>query len=243
MELIVIGSSSSGNCYILQGNNTSLIIEAGIKFQEVQKALNFDLSKIVGCLISHGHGDHSKYTKNFIKAGINIYSSKECGEQIKIINHPRFNILDKKQEIGEFLVMPFELIHDVKCLGFYIYHAEMGYLCFITDTNYSPFKFTNLNHIMIECNYNQELLNENRRQGKNHYVVYKRTEQSHISQQTCENFLKSNDLTDVNNIILIHLSSSNIDANEVKKDIIKLTGKNCQVAVPNLKINLNLNRF
>ena len=37
MKLIVLGSSSNGNCYILDNGNEALIIEAGIRFQEVKK--------------------------------------------------------------------------------------------------------------------------------------------------------------------------------------------------------------
>ena len=39
MELRVLGSSSSGNCYILDNGNEALIIEAGIRFIDVKKAL------------------------------------------------------------------------------------------------------------------------------------------------------------------------------------------------------------
>ncbi|HCB45364.1 MAG TPA: MBL fold hydrolase, partial [Algoriphagus sp.] len=59
MKLIVLGSSSAGNCYILQDNQgNSLILEAGVRIKEIKKALDFDISGIQGCLISHRHGDH-----------------------------------------------------------------------------------------------------------------------------------------------------------------------------------------
>lgn len=55
MYLKCLGSSSSGNCYILENENEALIIEAGINLSEVKKALNFNISKIRGVLISHEH--------------------------------------------------------------------------------------------------------------------------------------------------------------------------------------------
>lgn len=55
MILKCLGSSSKGNCYLLIGDSETLIIEAGIKFKEVKKALDFDLSNVVGCCISHEH--------------------------------------------------------------------------------------------------------------------------------------------------------------------------------------------
>lgn len=55
MNLKIINSGSIGNCYILENQNEALIIEAGVKFLEIKKALNYDIGKIQGCLISHEH--------------------------------------------------------------------------------------------------------------------------------------------------------------------------------------------
>lgn len=45
MELRVLGSSSSGNCYILDNGNEALIIEAGIRFIDVKKGFGFQYSQ------------------------------------------------------------------------------------------------------------------------------------------------------------------------------------------------------
>lgn len=37
MELKVLGSSSNGNCYILDNGKEALILEAGVRFQEVKR--------------------------------------------------------------------------------------------------------------------------------------------------------------------------------------------------------------
>ena len=56
MKLHIIGSSSAGNCYILQSeDNSSLIIEGGVNLKDVKKVLNFDISKVAGVIISHEH--------------------------------------------------------------------------------------------------------------------------------------------------------------------------------------------
>jgi phosphoribosyl 1,2-cyclic phosphodiesterase len=55
MELIVIGTGSKGNCYLLKSSNECLIIEAGCKLIEVKKALNFNIQNIQGMLVSHEH--------------------------------------------------------------------------------------------------------------------------------------------------------------------------------------------
>ena len=61
MKLKVLGSNSLGNCYILENKDEALIIEAGIKFAKVKESLNYNISKIVGCLVSHEHNDHAGF--------------------------------------------------------------------------------------------------------------------------------------------------------------------------------------
>lgn len=76
MILKVLGSSSFGNCYIIENDNEALILEAGINFQEVQKALKFNLTKVKALLCTHSHGDHSKYVNEFAKEGFQYIQVK-----------------------------------------------------------------------------------------------------------------------------------------------------------------------
>ena len=66
MRLKVLGSSSAGNCYLIEATEKDkLILDAGINFKEVQKELKFDFEGIQGALITHEHMDHLKYAPNF----------------------------------------------------------------------------------------------------------------------------------------------------------------------------------
>ena len=75
MSIKVLASGSSGNCYLLETEKETLIIECGIRYRDILKGLNFDLNKVVGCLISHEHGDHSKAINEIMNAGIDVYMS------------------------------------------------------------------------------------------------------------------------------------------------------------------------
>ena len=72
MRLNVLGSDSNGNCYVLQNDKEALIIEAGVRFSEVKKALKWQLSKVVGAVITHEHNDHAKYARDFVSNGITV---------------------------------------------------------------------------------------------------------------------------------------------------------------------------
>lgn len=76
MKLKILNSGSAGNCYILDNGTDALVIEAGVRFNEVKQAIDFDISRIDGCLISHEHMDHSAHAIAFMDARIKVYGSK-----------------------------------------------------------------------------------------------------------------------------------------------------------------------
>lgn len=54
LMLKVIGSSSKGNCYIFETNNSSLMLDCGI-LKLIEKIDIKDIPKIKGILITHQH--------------------------------------------------------------------------------------------------------------------------------------------------------------------------------------------
>ena len=56
MKLIINGSNSKGNNYVLVSDSgEKLIIEAGVKLMELKQSLNFKIENISGMLVSHEH--------------------------------------------------------------------------------------------------------------------------------------------------------------------------------------------
>jgi metal-dependent hydrolase (beta-lactamase superfamily II) len=55
-KLKCLSSNSSGNSYILECNGERLLLELGVKWQEILKGLNYKLGDVVGVLVSHSHG-------------------------------------------------------------------------------------------------------------------------------------------------------------------------------------------
>ncbi|AGK97376.1 MBL fold metallo-hydrolase [Clostridium pasteurianum] len=240
MKLKVLGSSSSGNCYLLQAKEETLILECGIRYKEILQGLNYKIDNVNSCLITHSHKDHSKAIKDIIKAGIDIYTSKGTIDACEVSGH-RVHIIKSEQQfkLGEFTILPFATEHDAaEPLGFLIYHPEMGTMLFATDTYYIQYKFLRLSHILIECNYDGEIMTSNIDNGTLNVGLALRLAKSHMSLDNCKTLLKATDLEDVRNIVLIHLSSLNSDSELFKTDIEKLTGKPTYVAESGLEIDL-----
>ena len=241
MKLIVIGSSSKGNCYILDNGNESLIIEAGMPFEKVMKYINFDIMRIKGCIISHEHGDHSKYVKKYIKYMVPCYMSAGTKaalgiEDINCISVKELN----KYSLGGFTFIPFKVQHDAsEPYGYLINHIDTGLVLFATDTYFLSYTFPGLNNIIIECNYHSERLINNLNAGLINPKLYARTLKSHCSLETCIDILKANDLSQTNNIVLIHLSDANSDEVLFKTKIKEEIGKTVVIAKPDLTIDFN----
>lgn len=248
MRLSVIGSGSSGNGYILHNDREALIIEAGMAMKRYKVALDFNIAIVSGCLISHEHGDHSKSVKDMLASKIPVYMSNGTaraifGEREDIPNLHRVEP-NKMFKVGSFDVLPFAVVHDAsEPLGYLIRHNETGTILFATDTYFLPQRYNGLNNILIECNYDANILKTNVSSGEVHPSVAKRVLKSHLSYKHCIEALKANDLSGVNNIVLIHLSAANSNAEAFKAGVEEATSKNVFVARAGLDIDFNMTPF
>lgn len=234
MDLIILGSSSKGNCYLLANNTEALIIECGVSIFEVKKALDFSFAKVAGCLVTHEHGDHAKSIKEVMKAGVDVYTSRGTIRALALdVTHHRLKTIQASEavNVGKFKVLPFSIEHDVaEPLGFIINHPETGNVLFITDSFYVRDTFKNIHNIIIEANFSQKIIDERVASGASPEFLRNRIFKSHMSIETCEKTLLANDLSKVQNIVLIHLSDGNSNATEFKAKIEGATGKNVYVA-------------
>jgi phosphoribosyl 1,2-cyclic phosphodiesterase len=239
VRLKVIGSSSAGNAYVLENDTEALLIECGMRMSEIKKAVGYNLRKVVGCILTHNHQDHSKGAREVIAAGINIHATVGTLKAIGIHGHHRARpVLEEKQfNVGNFKVIPFHVKHDAEQpVGFLINHPETGVVLFVTDTYYLPNTFLGLNNVIIEANYCQQILDERLAAGASPEFLRNRIFKSHMSLDTCKGVLRANDLTKVNNIVLVHLSDGNSSEDRFQKEIGAMTGKKISVATAGMVI-------
>ena len=233
MKLKVLGSGSSGNCYILESDNEALVIEAGVPFKDVKVAIGFDVRKIVGVVASHSHGDHCKYIEQYKKAGIHaVCLGKEFPE------YDAEKMKHYKVRMSQFVFKPFPLVHDVPCYGFYITHPDIGCLVYASDTECIKYRFKNLNHILVESNYSDDLI-DNESVNREHVL------RGHMSLQTALGFISTNDNPALRNVVLLHLSDKNANSAQFlqkTKETIKY-GADCYIAEKGLEVDLNLCPF
>ena len=92
---------------------------------------------------------------------------------------------------------------------------------------------------MIEANYSDEIVEQNIDNGVVRSVMKDCLMTTHLSLENAIGMLKANDLTNVNEIILIHLSNNNSDVGEFRRRVMSATGKPVYIAEKGLVVDVN----
>lgn len=222
LKLKCLGSGSKGNCYLLQSENETLILDCGIAIKDIKKGLNFDISKVVGVLCTHSHKDHSLSLKDFENMGIPCiepYEKEVAGGML-----------------GSFKVMPFALTNrdgrwmhtnadgsECPCYGFLIAHPQLGKMLYITDTELVKWTFKDINHILISCNYQKKYIDDENLAKRNHVF------RGHMELETVKEFIKANNSDSLRSVILCHLSRDNAAPEECVAEVEKVAGNGVYV--------------
>lgn len=240
MKLIVIGSNSAGNAYALDAGGEILLLEAGMKMADVKKAIDFRLQKVVGCVVTHSHGDHSKYAVEYAKFGVKVYCNEDVEEK-KSFPYGTCNVMKdgKTYRVGKFLVCPFNNFHDVPIFGFLIQHDDMGVMLFSTDSYKIGFNITGVDHYLIEANYSDAMLKENVWKGNIDKAQSDRIMLSHMSLDYAVQYLRDCRADKSRNIVLCHLSERNSDDEQFRNTVTAAFGVPCHIAKKGLVVEFN----
>lgn len=213
-RLKVFGSSSSGNCYLLEAGHDLLMIEAGVPFREVLGEIGYEkgLSRLRGCIVTHRHGDHSKYIHQVLAMNKSVWSCKDVAESHKGVIPLMFDV---KVKIGGFTVQPIPVSHSVECYAYLIEHDEIGRCLFITDCSTFPYRLRNIHHIWCEANWCEDCIVDGLVDGSYRFSISK----EHLSLDMAEAVIRNNLSTSTQDIVLLHLSDKNSDTEMFKSRI------------------------
>lgn len=245
MRLNCIASGSSGNCYLLSSDTETLILDCGIGIMEIKKALDFDLSKVVSACSSHVHLDHSKAVKDLRNMGFSVFTPYDR-EYIGIKEDDKFPERNTYFNGSSFDITAFALTDkdgnwthtnadgsECPCYGFLIKHPELGRMLYITDTNLVKWKFKDIDHILISCNYQSKYVTDEEQAKRKHVL------RGHMELQTVIDFLKTNATDRLKTVTLCHLSDRNSNAEEMLAEVQKVAPwANVSVAMAGLEIEL-----
>ncbi|WP_411842202.1 MBL fold metallo-hydrolase [Salinicoccus sp. HZC-1] len=232
MQIKTIGSGSSGNGYFVSDGYTQILLEAGIKFDKVQKALDFKTRKVSACFITHNHLDHAKYTEDYLKHGLACYTTAGTSQALGLQHH-RLKMIEYKKvvRVGSLRILPFDTQHDVaEPCGYLIQSDNGSKLLFATDTYLIKYRFPGLTHMLLEVNHDYDYMMERVESGALHKALANRIMKSHLNLENAIKYLQASDLSQLKEIHLIHISKDNGLKNRFKDEIQKVTGVPVKIA-------------
>ncbi len=241
-----IGTGSSGNCYALYDNDGKmLLLDLGLARKEILKGIDFNVSDVVGAVVSHEHGDHAKAVKDFENMGIPVFSHKDMEIDFEGEHEERKHIRYGSFDINAFALtdMNGKFMHtnndgsERPCYGFLIEHEDMGKLLYITDTELVKWRFSGINHILISCNYQKKYISDS---AKRTHVL-----RGHMELETVKDFIKANKSNDLRTVILCHLSGDSANPEECLSEVQKVVGDGvkCVCAAAGETVELSLYPF
>ncbi len=221
MRFIPIRSGSSGNCTLIESDNTRLLVDAGLTGKVVIKALediDIDPATINGILVTHEHSDHIKGVGILSrKFGLPIYANENTWGAMKNEigkireDNIRFFESDKEFILGDMCILPFKTPHDsVESVGF-SFNQGGNKVSIMTDIGHVSNNLLDAvagsDLLLIEANHDEEVL----KVGSYPYALKRRilSDHGHLSNYNCGIALSKLYKTGVKNAILGHLSHEN----------------------------------
>lgn len=243
LNFISLGSGSSGNCCYVGTNRGGILVDAGVKTDDVVRMLaqnGVSMNSVKGLLLTHDHSDHVRFAYNIVRSykHIRIFCTNRVlngllrrhsiSKRIKEYHNPIFKEIPFK--VLDFEITAFEVPHDgTDNVGFSI---EFDSRRFVLATDLGAVKerayhyISRANYLVIEANYDLQMLKYGR------YPEYLKariqTDNGHMNNEDTAQFLRDIISPELKYVFLCHLSKDNntpAKALKAVKDALEGAGK------------------
>ena len=224
LHYISLASGSSGNSCYLGTRAGGIIVDAGIRADEIEEKLNaagIPMRHVKALLLTHDHSDHVRYSYNLLRTfrHLTLYCTPRVingllrkhsiSKRIKDYQTPIFKEIPFK--VADFEITAFEVPHDGSDnMGFSIDFRGRRFVL-ATDlgsvTERARFYMSQANYLVIEANYDETML----RNGAypEHLKARIRAANGHLDNMATAAFLSEIINPELKYIFLCHLSKDN----------------------------------
>lgn len=224
LNYISLGSGSSGNCCYLGNNRGGILIDAGVKADDVVRELasnGVPMSKVRAILLTHDHSDHLRYVYTLLRG--NKHISLFCTNRVlnAILRRHSISKRIKEYHVPIFKEIPFKIL-DFEITAFEVPHDSadsMGFSIMFDDRHFviatdmgsvsdrARHYISQANYLVIESNYDKRMLI----MGK--YPEYLKariqTDQGHMDNEDTAGFIAGIMNPGLKYVFLCHLSQDN----------------------------------
>lgn len=212
-----LASGSKGNAVYVEGEETKILIDAGISFKALTERLgqiDVDIGEIDAILVTHEHGDHIRgLEKTASSLNIPVFANSETAKATlqEIRNRPRFKIFSTGEsfEFGEMEIHPFSVQHDtLDPVAFTIRMGEVK-IGICADLGFATTlvraHLLDCDYLYLEANHEPSMV-----YACNRPMVYKQRvlgRQGHLSNDAAAELIQEIDHPGLKHVYLAHLSS------------------------------------
>ena len=240
MNVWSFASGSDGNCYLVESEGTTLLVECGRPYTQIRdllESLSLDVEALSGIVLTHAHGDHCRSARYLSQTHrVPIYASRGTLGALNLEDFTLGKPIDagKTYSVGQIDVSPFAVPHDCRePLGFR-FESGTGRTAIATDLGWVPHavarQFRNLDLLILEANYDPHLLHT----GTYPYFLKQRVSGSHghLSNAAAANAIASCNDRAPQAVWLAHLSEHNNSPKHALQTVSRILRRNGLGHVP-----------
>jgi phosphoribosyl 1,2-cyclic phosphodiesterase len=168
MNVWSFASGSDGNCYVIESEGTSLLVECGrpaTQIRDFLQGIGIEPDGLSGIVLTHAHGDHSRSARQLSQTHqVPIFASRGTLGALKLDDVRLCKPLEsgKTYLVGQIDVKPFAVPHDCRePLGFR-FESGTGRAAVATDLGWVPHnvarQLRDVDLLVLEANYDPHLL-------------------------------------------------------------------------------------
>jgi phosphoribosyl 1,2-cyclic phosphodiesterase len=219
MRFAVLGSGSGGNSSLIQSQEVSLMIDAGLSGKQLRTRMDqMETSHLDAILLTHEHGDHVRGLKMLLKTiDAPVYTTASTAHVLRqsgiVANWKTFEA-GQGFTIKNLQIESFAIQHDAVDPVGYIVRSNEKSFGFLSDaghvTNSVIQRMNGIHAIFLEANYDENLLEID---TKRPWSIKQRiaSRHGHLSNKQAAELVRTIAHESMQHIVLGHLSS---DCNE-----------------------------
>jgi phosphoribosyl 1,2-cyclic phosphodiesterase len=233
-------SGSDGNCYLVESEGTTLLVECGRPYTQIRdllESVSIDIHALSGIVLTHAHGDHSRSARSLSHTHrVPIFASRGTLGALNLEDATLARPIQsgKVVSVGQIDITAFAVPHDCRePLGFR-FESGSGRAAIATDLGWVPHgvarQFHNLDLLIIEANYDPHLLDT----GTYPYFLKQRVSGSngHLSNAAAANAIAACRDRAPHAVWLAHLSEHNNSPRHALSTVSRILKRNGLGHVP-----------
>lgn len=234
MRLTSLGSGSSGNAFLLQSQEATVLLDCGVGVRAINKALAA-CDPLSAVLISHEHGDHVRSLSRVLsKHTCEVVASPGTFGAIGRPEGARLMRAGERFEIGALTISFIGVSHDAaEPCGFFVESQDTS-IAILTDLGCVESQIldalASADAVVLEANYDEMMLSLGRYPA--HLKRRIRSAIGHLSNEDCAAALAHSVRSTTTGVWLSHLSDKNNTprvAEATAREALRAAGKDIPV--------------